>query len=81
MESLTIFLKSEKEKLFLIELLKNLKISTQIEKLSKENIHNKINEPEIMNNADKPRIEDFAGIWENREITLEKIREKAWKRI
>jgi hypothetical protein len=30
--------------------------------------------------TEKPSINDFAGIWEDRNITLDELRTKAWKR-
>ena len=28
----------------------------------------------------KDKFKDFSGLWEDREITIERIREKSWKR-
>ena len=30
--------------------------------------------------TEKPSINDFAGIWDDRNITLDELRNKAWKR-
>ncbi len=33
------------------------------------------------NNETKGRIEDLAGVWADYDINIDKLREKAWKRI
>jgi hypothetical protein len=84
-------LKNKKELSFLTDLLDKLNFEKEnIHSKSLSNIilrnQKKINDEktekfnDIRYPVNKPDINDFAGIWQDSNITIEEIREKAWKR-
>ncbi len=50
----------------------NIKNESKIEIKSQQNIKKN-------NSEKKDKFKDFAGLWQDRDITLKDIREKAWK--
>jgi ribosomal protein S8 len=79
MERVVIEVNSSKNTEFLLELLKKFDFINSIkkEKSTKKSMNNKIPIEWAKNNAD---IMALAGIWKDKPRTIEKIREKAWKR-
>ncbi len=95
MQTLTIKINNESRTAFLIDLLKQfdfvseIKLPTISKKRQKANEHSSLHLSELKEkykhlpivwgegNAD---IADFVGIWKDKDISIEQIREKAWKR-
>lgn len=73
---------------FLIQLLNQFKFISDIqinsnniiEKSEIENIKEKYKYLPIRWGDSETKIQEFAGIWKNKNITLKQLREKAWKR-
>jgi hypothetical protein len=55
----------------------NLDLKINVIKSKNEDIHNN---PPVQWASGKPSISDFDGFWEENSITLEELRQKAWKR-
>ena len=51
----------------------NISMSAYIRKTLKKDLHEKKNKPNVSNFA------EFAGMWEDRDITQESLRKAAWK--
>lgn len=65
----------------LIEILSKFAFVEEISKTpEQEQQHSTNGASPIRRAKGKPSINDFAGLWQNNPITLEQIREKAWKR-
>jgi len=80
METIVIKVDNKKNVTFLIKLLKKLNFVVEVIDQQNESEGNKVNELAFDDPKSKPAISDFAGLWEDRDITLKKLRERAWKR-
>ncbi len=91
MNTITITINNQTNFQFMTQLLSRFDFISQI-KIDSENVHEQINNDEISAFKEKYahlpirwgtcdfKISDFAGMWVGKNITLDKIREKAWKR-
>ena len=80
METLVIKVDKKENVTFLRKLLKKLNFVVEVVEHETDPAKNTVNEFPVEEPKSKPSIADFAGIWQKRDITLEKLREKAWKR-
>jgi len=74
MTQILVQVKDQKKSNVLLELLKSLDFVDSVYTINKE-----VDTP-IANEDDSLDFFSMAGIWEDREITLESIRQKAWRR-
>lgn len=74
MTQILVQVKDQKKSNVLLELLKSLDFVDSVYTINKE-----VDTP-ISNEDDSLDFFSMAGIWEDREITLESIRQKAWRR-
>ncbi len=79
METITIQFNDKRKIPVILNLLNKLNLDLKINviKSKNEDIHNN---PPVQWAAGKPSISDFDGFWEENSITLEELRQKAWKR-
>lgn len=81
METLIVKVEGQENISFLITLLHKFDFVTVVkDKIEYNSLNSISNKIPIQWAKSKPSISDFAGIWEDRDITISKLREKAWKR-
>jgi hypothetical protein len=82
METLIVKVEGKKNASFLIQLLNNFRFVTEVNKENKQNVVDRgvFSDIPITWGTSKPSISDFDELWENRNITLQQLRDKAWKR-
>lgn len=81
METITIKIEGPENVSFFISLLQRFHFIKEITVNRKKTVQNKNIEDAPIEWAEKhPSIEDFTGIWNDRPITLDEIRNKTWKR-
>ncbi len=82
METIIIKVNNKKNTSFLINLLSKLNFVADIQHSTNRIIDSpkKLTSPPIDWAESTPDVSDFSGIWKDREITLNQLREKAWKR-
>jgi hypothetical protein len=82
METLIIKIKDKENLPFLFNLLNKLNFISEVQTkpLQKNKPLLKYQEAPIIWAKSKPSINDFTGIWKDRNITLKKLRDKAWNR-
>jgi hypothetical protein len=78
----TILLKIDKKEnvTFLKKLLKKLNFVVEVVDQEIDLKKDKVEELPLEEAKSTPSIDDFAGLWKDRDFTLETLREKAWKR-
>lgn len=81
MDTITIKIEGPENVSFFLSLLQKFKFIKEITVNKKKPLVNTTNEGAPIEWADKhPSIDDFSGIWSDRAITIDDIRDKAWKR-
>ncbi len=82
MQTLTIKVDNQENALFLQELLQKFQFVKSVEtKINKEFfLKSRYRNVPIQWATEKPRMQDFTSILQNRKLSLAEIREKAWKR-
>lgn len=83
METIIVKVDKKEDVAFLRKLLKKLNFRSEV-KVSKSSDDRKSTTSELISSiqwaTSTPSIQDFAGIWKDRNISLERLRERAWKR-
>jgi hypothetical protein len=83
METLTIKIRNKENLKFIKDLLNKFDFVSEVKEQQslESDLRSRYKELPIVWGYGKPQINDFAGIWKGRDITLKQIRERAWKRI
>ncbi|OFY97387.1 MAG: hypothetical protein A3K10_06125 [Bacteroidetes bacterium RIFCSPLOWO2_12_FULL_31_6] len=77
MKTITIQLKNNKALQFLYGL-EELNLIKILDELRTSNMHKKLSKIKPKRQSKNETLFDLAGIWKDKNITLEEIREKAW---
>ncbi len=82
METILIKVDNKENMSFLLNLLRKLNFIAEIQQSTISKIGNlsKYASSPIQWAESKPSFSDFSGIWKDRQISLNQLREKAWKR-
>jgi len=81
MDTITIKIEGNENVSFFVNLLQKFNFIKEIKVNQKKTPPRKIMEEAPIDWAEKkPSIDDFDGIWRNREITISEIRTKGWTR-
>jgi hypothetical protein len=79
MEIITIKIDGSENVTIIMDMLKKFNFIIELDRTIKPSDEGKKTLP-VQWATEKPSINDFAGIWEDRNITLDELRNKAWKR-
>ena len=79
MEIITIKIYDSENVPIIMDMLKKFDFIIELDRTIRPSDEGKKNLP-VQWATEKPSINDFAGVWDNRNIALDELRNKAWKR-